>query len=43
MNFTVRMTDQPDEAIRKAVLDPLVAHNRARMRKVFSASDEISS
>lgn len=30
MNFTVRMTDQPDEAIRTAVLELLVAYNRAR-------------
>lgn len=28
--FTVRMTDQPDEAIRNAVLDPLVAYNHSR-------------
>jgi GNAT superfamily N-acetyltransferase len=30
MTFTVRMTDQPDEAIRKAVLDPLVEYNQLR-------------
>lgn len=30
MDFAVRMTDQPDETLRKAVLDPLVAYNQAR-------------
>jgi GNAT superfamily N-acetyltransferase len=30
MKYTVRMTDQPDESIRGAVLDPLVAYNHSR-------------
>ncbi len=30
MSFAIRMTDGPDEAIRNAVLGPLVAYNHAR-------------
>jgi hypothetical protein len=30
MSFAIRMTDEPDEAIRNAVLGPLVAYNHAR-------------
>ncbi len=30
MNFSVRMTDQADESVRKAVLDPLIPYNDAK-------------
>jgi len=30
MNFSVRMTDQAEEAVRKAIVDPLIAYNQAK-------------
>jgi GNAT superfamily N-acetyltransferase len=30
MTFTIRATDQPDEAIRKAIVDPLIAYNESQ-------------
>ena len=30
LEFSVRLTDEADESIRKAVLDPLVAYNEAK-------------
>jgi GNAT superfamily N-acetyltransferase len=30
MTFTIRITDQPDEAIRKAIVDPLIAYNESQ-------------
>ena len=28
MTYTIRATDEPDEAVRKGIVDPLVAYNR---------------
>ena len=30
MNYAIRLTDEPEEATRRAVLDPLVAYNRGK-------------
>ncbi len=31
MNYEIRLTDEPEEAARRAILDPLVAYNRDRI------------
>jgi hypothetical protein len=28
MHFTIRTTDVPDDSIRKAIVDPLIAYNQ---------------